>query len=253
MGRHSIPGPDDSPREPFEATPAPQHEPVKEHYPSYEPVDEQHRLETSAAPPSPEDEYSGGRFADGTWQGGHRSTDRKRRGVSVAVIVALVAVVVLVGGIILWRFFGNALSNRSDTAAATCSGSDVPVAVIADPSIADKITEFADRYNKSADPIGDRCGRARGPSSRLQSSDRRLCRQLALRSWSAARAVDSRQLGIAPPGCRRRPARMSSPTAGRWSPPPWCWPSSRNSKPLWRPRIGARCPDCRPIRRRWRR
>ncbi|MGB8506685.1 substrate-binding domain-containing protein [Mycobacterium sp.] len=157
MGRHSIPGPDDSPREPFEATPAPQHEPFEEHYPSYEPVDEQHRLETSAAPPSPEDEYSGGRFADGTWQGGHRSTDRKRRGVSVAVIVALFAVVVLVGGIILWRFFGNALSNRSDTAAAACSGSDVPVAVIADPSIADKITEFADRYNKSADPIGDRC------------------------------------------------------------------------------------------------
>ena len=91
------------------------------------------------------------------WQGGHRSTDRKRRGVSIGVIVALVAVVAIVGGFILWRFFDDVLSHRSDTAAASCSGSDVPVAVIADPSIADKITEFAERYNKTADPVGDRC------------------------------------------------------------------------------------------------
>ena len=73
------------------------------------------------------------------------------------MIAALAAVVLVIGGIILWRFVGNTLSNRSDTVAATCSGSDVPVAVIADPSIADKITEFAKRYNKSVDPIGDRC------------------------------------------------------------------------------------------------
>ena len=149
MGRHSIPGPDDTPREPFRATPGP--EPETTPYESGAP------FETPEGPPPPEDEYPTGRFADGMWQGGHRGTDRKRRGVSIGVIVALVAVVAIVGGFILWRFFHGVLSHRSDTAAASCSGSDVPVAVIADPSIADKITEFAERYNKTADPVGDRC------------------------------------------------------------------------------------------------
>ena len=73
------------------------------------------------------------------------------------MIVALVAIVAFVSVVILWRFFGGVLSNRSDAAAATCSGSAVPVAVVADPSIADKIEGFANRYNKSAGPIGDRC------------------------------------------------------------------------------------------------
>ncbi|MFZ0835700.1 MAG: substrate-binding domain-containing protein [Mycobacterium sp.] len=149
MGKHSIPGPDDTPREPFQATAGP--EPETARYEAEEP------FEAPQGPPRPEDEYPSGRFADGTWQGGHRSTDSKRRGVSIGVIVALVAVVAIVGGVILWRFLHNVLSHRSDTAAAACSGSDVPVAVIADPSIAGKITEFADRYNKSADPVGDHC------------------------------------------------------------------------------------------------
>jgi hypothetical protein len=100
---------------------------------------------------------AGGRFVDGAWRGGHRSNATKRRGVSVGVVVALVTVVVVVSAIILWRFIGHALSNRSDVAAATCSGTAVPVAVVADPSISDKIAEFADRYNKSAGPVGDHC------------------------------------------------------------------------------------------------
>ena len=150
MGRHSIPGPDDTPREPFRPTPPPEPTP----YQSEEPQTSEASTEV---PPPFADESPSGRFAAGSWQGGHRSTDRKRRGVSIGVIVALVAVVAIVGGIILWRFFGNVLSNRSDTAAASCSGSDVPVAVIADPSIADKITGFADQYNKSANPVGDHC------------------------------------------------------------------------------------------------
>ena len=57
----------------------------------------------------------------GDWRGGHRS-EGGRRGVSIGVIVALVAVVVVVGGVILWRFFGDALSNRSHTAAAALCG-----------------------------------------------------------------------------------------------------------------------------------
>ncbi len=74
-------------------------------------------------------------------RGGHRS-DGGRRGVSIGVIAALVAVVVVVAGVILWRFFGDALSNRSHTAAA-CTGSKETVAVIADPSIADHVQQFA--------------------------------------------------------------------------------------------------------------
>jgi hypothetical protein len=77
--------------------------------------------------------------------------------VSIGVIVALIAVVLVLSAIILWRFIGDALSNRSASAAITCSGSNVPVAVVADPSISDKIAEFANRYNKSTGPIGDRC------------------------------------------------------------------------------------------------
>lgn len=155
MGRHSIPGPDDTPREPLPAIP-PSVRPPRTPYPAYLPFEREYAPETADGP-EPDDEHSGGHFADGAWQGGHRSTEDKPRGVSIGVIVALVAIVAFVSVVILWRFFGGMLSNRSDAAAATCSGSDVPVAVVADPSIADKIAEFANRYNKSAGPIGDRC------------------------------------------------------------------------------------------------
>jgi len=155
MGRHSIPGPDDTPSEPFPAIPPPER-PGRTPYRAYVPFEGEPAYETAASP-APDDEHSGGHFADGSWQGGHRSTNTKRRGVSIGVIVALVAIVAFVSVVILWRFFGGVLTNRSDAAAATCSGSAVPVAVVADPSIADKIQGFANRYNKSAGPIGDRC------------------------------------------------------------------------------------------------
>ncbi|MDT5368223.1 MAG: hypothetical protein QOC62_2654 [Mycobacterium sp.] len=155
MGRHSIPGPDDAPSEPFPAITPPER-PGRTPYRAYVPFEGEPAYETAASP-APDDEHSGGHFADGSWQGGHRSTNTKRRGVSIGVIVALVAIVAFVSVVILWRFFGGVLTNRSDAAAATCSGSAVPVAVVADPSIADKIQGFANRYNKSAGPIGDRC------------------------------------------------------------------------------------------------
>jgi len=88
--------------------------------------------------------------------GGHRST-AGRRGVSIGVIVALITVVVVVGGVILWRFFGDALSHRSHNAAARCVGGTETVAVIADPSIAENIKQFADSYSASAGPVGDHC------------------------------------------------------------------------------------------------
>jgi hypothetical protein len=114
------------------------------------------RPEPPAQPPlPPTPPPSGGHRGLGDWRGGHRS-DGGRRGVSIGVIAALISVVVVVAAVILWRFFGDALSNRSHTAAA-CTGSKETVAVIADPSIAEQVQQFAERYNGSAGPIGDHC------------------------------------------------------------------------------------------------
>lgn len=106
-----------------------------------------------AAPPPPS---SGGHRGGAEWRGGHRS-DGGRRGVSIGVIAALVTVVVVVAAVILWRFFGDALSHRSHTAAARCVGTKETVAVIVDPSIVEPVQEFAERYNQSAGPVGDHC------------------------------------------------------------------------------------------------
>lgn len=100
--------------------------------------------------------FRGGHRGLGDWRGGHRS-EGGRRGVSIGVIVALVAVVVVVGTVILWSFFGDALSNRSHQAAGRCVGGKETVAVIADPTIADSVQQFAQSYNSSAGPIGDHC------------------------------------------------------------------------------------------------
>ena len=134
MGRHSYPG-----------TGEPQEEPAG-------PDD--------AGPPSGRiSRPSSGRIprAESGWQGRRRREDGARRGVSVGVITALAAVVVLVGATILWQFFGNALSRRSDVAAEQCLGGTATVAVVADPSIAEAITSFAESYNAVATPVGDKC------------------------------------------------------------------------------------------------
>ncbi|MCV7420079.1 hypothetical protein H7K45_05970 [Mycobacterium yunnanensis] len=91
------------------------------------------------------------------WTGSHRAITPKRRGISVGVIVALVTVVVVVGAVIAWRFFGDALSQRSQAGAARCVAGEVDVAVVVDPSIADQITPLADEFGQSAAPIGDKC------------------------------------------------------------------------------------------------
>jgi hypothetical protein len=107
-------------------------------------------------PPPPPTPPARSRRDRGEWRGGHRSNGG-RRGVSIGAIAALVAVVVVVAAVILWRFFGDALSNRSHTAAGRCVGGNETVAVIADPSIAAQVQEFADRYNGSAATVGDHC------------------------------------------------------------------------------------------------
>jgi hypothetical protein len=90
---------------------------------------------TATAPPA----LTGGHRSVRERLGGHRN-DVGRRGVSIGVVAALIAVVVVVGVVILWRFFGDALSDRSNSA-ARCVGDKQPVAVIADPAIADHVVD----------------------------------------------------------------------------------------------------------------
>ncbi|WP_460353257.1 vWA domain-containing protein [Mycobacterium sp. ZZG] len=132
MGRHSLPDPDDSRggSEPDTAG--------------------------EAASSSGGAQYSGD-WQGGEWTGSHRAVTPGRRGVSMGVIVALVAVVVVVAAVILWRFVGDSLSGRSDEAAARCVAGEVAVAVVADPAIAGPVGALAERYNETADPVGDRC------------------------------------------------------------------------------------------------
>lgn len=94
---------------------------------------------------------------DVTSTGRRRRVEAGRRGVSTGVIAALVGVVLLVGGVILWRFFGHALSSRSAEAAKQCLEGTATVAVVADPSIAEHVKSFAEKFNADATPIGDKC------------------------------------------------------------------------------------------------
>ena len=108
-------------------------------------------------PAGPSGPAHGGTWDGGEWTGSHRAVTPGRRGLSLGVIAALVTVVVVVGGVILWRFFGDALSERGDAASARCVDGNLDVAVLADPSIAETIRGLADQYNENAAPVGDRC------------------------------------------------------------------------------------------------
>lgn len=111
------------------------------------------RRDAEPAPP-PSGPPTGGHRGLPGFSGGHR-TEGGRRGVSIGVIAALISVVVVVGVVILWRFFGDALSNRSHS--ARCVGDKIPVAVVADPSISDQVQHLADRFNGQSAPVGDHC------------------------------------------------------------------------------------------------
>lgn len=179
MGRHSAPDPDDSldepsrddvVDEPSRGEDAGDHDgdadgdpyaagdvfadSTADDYPEFPP---RPAAPSSAEPPASSPSlFRGGHRGLGDWRGGHRSQGG-RRGVSIGVIIALVAVVVVVGSVILWSFFGDALSKRSHTAASRCPDGQETVAVVADPSIADSVQQLAENYNKSAGPIGDHC------------------------------------------------------------------------------------------------
>jgi hypothetical protein len=109
---------------------------------------------TPTAPPRAQ---HSGEWEGGEWTGSHRAIQTGRRGVSWGVIGALVAVVVVVAAFILWRFFGDALSNRSTLASARCVDGQKSVAVIADPAISGEIATLAKKFNETANPVGDSC------------------------------------------------------------------------------------------------
>ncbi|MGV9799561.1 substrate-binding domain-containing protein [Mycobacterium sp. NPDC003449] len=117
-------------------------------------------------PPStpPRGQHSG-EWDGGEWTGSHRAAASGRRGVSIGVIVALVTVVAVVGGVVLWKFFGDVLSNRSDAAAARCVDGELGVAVIADPTISSQIETLANKYNETVSPVGDKCVKVRVQSA----------------------------------------------------------------------------------------
>lgn len=94
---------------------------------------------------------------DGRWQGRRRKENGGRRQVSRGLVAAGTAVVVLIAGVILWQFFGNLLSKRSTEAARECLQGTATVAVVADPSIADAVSGFAEDFNTDAKPVGDTC------------------------------------------------------------------------------------------------
>lgn len=108
-------------------------------------------------PESGEPSAGPGQPGDSGLQGRRRRVGGPRRGVSVGVIAALVTVVALVGGVVLWRFFGDVLSRRSSDAADACLEGTANVAVVADPTIADSVRSFAEDFNRVADPVGDTC------------------------------------------------------------------------------------------------
>jgi hypothetical protein len=172
MGRHSIPDPEDSADESqyresdhgyqeSEAEPEyqePEYREAEFDEPDYpEPDDGDSGSSATPPPATPSGRRHSGDWEGGEWTGSHRAVASGRRGVSVGVIAALVAVVLVVGAVILWRFFGDALSNRSAAAAARCVAGELAVAVLADPTIAEHVQTLANQYNEAADPVGDRC------------------------------------------------------------------------------------------------
>jgi hypothetical protein len=108
-------------------------------------------------PTAPPRAQHSGEWEGGEWTGSHRAIQTGRRGVSWGVIGALVAVVVVVAAFILWRFFGDALSDRSTLASARCVDGQKSVAVIADPAISGEIATLAKKFNETANPVGDSC------------------------------------------------------------------------------------------------
>ena len=154
MGRHSRPGPGESFGEPDKPADVPERNTGRFPRLGDDVAGGDAGAGDAGYEPSPLTDTARRRIAD--FEGGHRS-ETGRRGVSLGVIAALVTVVVVVGAVILWRFFGDAMSHRSTDAAEKCLAGAVNVGVVVDPSIAANVGKIAESFNASVTPIGDRC------------------------------------------------------------------------------------------------
>lgn len=140
MGRHSLPDPDETGGQPEDPQterfafgadgPGDDHRTDDETDSAGDGFVPGDTSQSSAEPPPPRSRD----WDAGEWTGSHRAVTAGRRGVSVGVIVALITVVVVVGAVILWRFFGDALSSRSDVAAARCVDGEIDISVVVDPA-----------------------------------------------------------------------------------------------------------------------
>ncbi|WP_319434325.1 substrate-binding domain-containing protein [Mycobacterium sp. RTGN5] len=156
MGRHSRPGPGESFGEQDEPADVPDSPTARFARPGDDLADGDTGDDAGDAGYEPSPLTDTARRRAAVFEGGHRS-ETGRRGVSLSVIAALVTVVVVVGAVILWRFFGDALSHRSTDAASKCLAGAVNVGVVADPSIAADVSKFAESFNAVVTPVGDRC------------------------------------------------------------------------------------------------
>ncbi|MEU7143875.1 substrate-binding domain-containing protein [Nocardia sp. NPDC046473] len=88
--------------------------------------------------------------------GTHRSGIRSR-GVSKGPVIAVVAIVLLVAGVIAWFQLRDRAANEDSAAAAECVSGPATLYVTADPDIAAQVRNAADRYNATKPKVRDHC------------------------------------------------------------------------------------------------
>ena len=125
------------------------------------------------------------------------------------MIAALVTVVVVVGAVILWRFFGDALSHRSQAGAARCVSGEVAVAVVADPSIADQIAPAGRQVQQVRRARRRPVRQGRRQARRLRSGGQRLRRARGPANSASVPRCGFPAARSPRPGSRRRPAQKT--------------------------------------------
>ncbi|MEU7218358.1 VWA domain-containing protein [Nocardia iowensis] len=88
--------------------------------------------------------------------GTHRSGTRSR-GVSKGPVIAVVAIVLLVAGVVAWFQLRDRAADEDSAAAAECVSGPATLYVTADPDIATQVRAAADRYNATKPRVRDHC------------------------------------------------------------------------------------------------
>ena len=133
---------------------------------------------TPTPKPPPRSQHSG-EWEGGEWTGSHRAIQPGRRGVSWASSAHWSRSSWWWAAFILWRFFGDALSNRSSIASARCVDGQKAVAVIADPAIADRDPDAGQEIQRNGRTRSATAASRRRQTGRIRPGDQRLRRYLA--------------------------------------------------------------------------